>query len=208
MFYWIGGSPCSGKSTIANSLAEKYGMTVYRCDDAYYEHAKLITPENQPIFTKLTTGTADEIWLRPVDEQVREELGVYREEFPFILKDLEAFSQSETVLLEGAALLPELLAAHGIEQRRCIWIVPTEEFQNEHYAQRDWRHGVLAECSDPEQGWQNWMARDAGFAAAVAQSANSLGFRVIIVDGKTSIADNLQTVESHFRLSQKPPIAS
>lgn len=200
MFYWIGGSPCSGKTTIADRLAERYGTAIYRCDDAYFEHEKIIKPYQQPVFSKISHGTCDEIWLRPVEQQIAEELEIYREEFPFILKDLEVFPLTETVLVEGAALLPELLAARGIEQHRCIWIVPTEAFQNEHYTQRDWRHDVLATCSDPEQSWQNWMARDAGFASAVAKSAKALGFRLIVVDGSKSIAENEETVENHFGL--------
>lgn len=36
--YWIGGSPCSGKSTIAEILAEKHDFTVFKCDDFMYKH--------------------------------------------------------------------------------------------------------------------------------------------------------------------------
>lgn len=34
--YWIGGSPCSGKSTIAEILAEKHDFTVFKCDDFHF----------------------------------------------------------------------------------------------------------------------------------------------------------------------------
>ena len=197
MIYWIGGSPCSGKTTIADSLAERYGLRIYRCDDAYYVHEKLIT-EQQPVFHKLTHTTTDGVWLRPVEQQIAEELEIYREEFPFILADLEALPNDRPILAEGAALLPELLATHGITPDCCIWIVPTEEFQRHHYAQRDWRHSVLADCSNPEHGWGNWMARDAGFARAVADQATTLSFKLIVVDGSRSIAENEAVVEKHF----------
>lgn len=201
MIYWIGGSPCSGKTTIADSLAERYGLRIYRCDDAFYEHEKVIT-EQQPVFHRLTHATTDEIWLRPVEQQIAEELEIYREEFPFILADLEALPNDRPILAEGAAPLPELLVAHGIAPDRCIWIVPTEEFQRHHYAQRDWRHSVLADCSDPERGWENWMARDAGFARTVADQATTLGFRLIVVDGSHSISENEAIVEKHLGLSR------
>lgn len=203
MIYWIGGSPCSGKTTIADRLAARYGLRVYRCDDAYFEHEKLVTAEHQPVFHRLTHASCDEIWLRPVEQQIAEELEIYREEFPFILANLEALPKDRPILLEGAALLPELLVNHGVPPNRCIWIVPTEKFQRHHYAQRDWRYNVLADCSDPEQGWQNWMARDAGFASAVAQQAVSLGLELIVVDGSHSIAENEAMVEEHFGLSYR-----
>ncbi len=50
--YMIGGSPCSGKTTITNQIAGAYGFSTYRCDDAYFEHAKELTAE-QPIFSRL-----------------------------------------------------------------------------------------------------------------------------------------------------------
>lgn len=35
---WIGGSPCSGRSTMADRLAAAFGLGVFRCDDAYERH--------------------------------------------------------------------------------------------------------------------------------------------------------------------------
>jgi hypothetical protein len=198
--YWIGGSPCSGKSTITDRLAARYGWEVYRCDDYYYQHEKLITPANAPVWSSILGADCDGIWLRPVEQQIREELQIYREQFPFILTDLAQRTDERPVILEGAALLPELLAAHNIPASRCLWMVPTERFQREHYARRDWRHDVLRECSDPEQGWENWMSRDAGFARAVATDAGRLGYRVIVVDGSASLDDNERIVERHFGL--------
>ena len=32
---WIGGSPCSGKSTIAALLADRHGLRRYDCDAAF-----------------------------------------------------------------------------------------------------------------------------------------------------------------------------
>ena len=33
LIYWLGGSTCAGKSTISNVFSEKYGFTIYHCDD-------------------------------------------------------------------------------------------------------------------------------------------------------------------------------
>ena len=30
--YYIGGSPCSGKSTVAEALAARYGLTYFKAD--------------------------------------------------------------------------------------------------------------------------------------------------------------------------------
>ena len=36
--YWIGGSPCSGKSTIAEIIAKKNDLAYFKCDDFMYKH--------------------------------------------------------------------------------------------------------------------------------------------------------------------------
>jgi hypothetical protein len=199
--FWIGGSPCSGKSTVTEALAAATGYPVYRCDDAYYRHQHLVTAEAQPVYHRLRHLSVDALWMRPVDAQIAEELTLYREEFPFILADLAELTAAGPVLAEGAAQLPELLAGIGIDPHRAIWMVPTEPFQREQYARRDWRHEVLADCIDPEAAWQHWMARDAGFARAVAADAARLGYRVLTTDGSVPIPETIATVSAWLGLS-------
>jgi hypothetical protein len=138
--FWLGGSPCCGKSTIADRIAARAGMLVYRCDDAFYDHVKLVTPDTQPAFNKIASYDADGLWLRPVEQQIAEEIELYREEFRMILEDLRALPTDRPIIAEGAALMPELLAPLGIPHYKMMWVVPTGAFQRSHYEQRDWRH--------------------------------------------------------------------
>ena len=108
--YWLGGSPCAGKSSVADLLAERYGLTVYRCDDAYFRHIQICNPQDQPTLHAITSMSWDEIWMRPVDVQVTAEFEIYREEFPLILDDLRHLPEDRPILVEGAACLPELVA--------------------------------------------------------------------------------------------------
>ena len=113
--------------------------------------------------------------MRPIPKQVGDEIALYREEFPLILADLAALPSTQTVIAEGAALLPDLLDRLRVRRRRAIWIVPTERFQRDHYARRAWRHDVPAGCADKERTWRNWMERDARFAQVVAVEARMRG---------------------------------
>lgn len=206
--YWIGGSPCCGKSTIADRLSAEFGFGIYRCDDAYERHRSALDPATQPVFARLSTADCDGLWMRPVQRQISEEWELYREEIPMILADLRADLRHETtratglsaVVAEGAALLPDLIAGLNPDPSRVIWIVPTDAFQREHYSRRAWRHEVLAACSDPTAAWENWMARDAGFARAVANDAGKWDYRVIWVDGARSLDQVHQDVLDHFGL--------
>ncbi len=202
--FFIGGSPCSGKSTIARLLAERHGFTSYSCDDAWDRHMALADPARTPVLARLSSLDCDGLWMRPVSQQVAEELAVYREEFAFILNDLRALPTDQPILAEGCALLPDLLVNHGIPANRSLWIVPTPEFQLQHYAQRDWIGGIVASCTSPDQAWQNWMNRDIGFAHEVATLANAHHRTVITVDGTRPVESIYSQVANHFELPDRP----
>ena len=202
--YWIGGSPCSGKSSIVDLLATSTGststgsVTVYHCDDYFDKHLKLATPEEQPAFYRLRDMSWDDLWMRPVVEQVAHEVEIYREQFPMILADLLKLPSDKPILVEGAALLPELVVAVMSRQNQAFYLVPTPEFQWRTYKKRPWIRGILDQCRDPKQAFRNWMERDVGFGEYVAETAVTLNLPVIHVDDTHTIAENAAQVASHF----------
>lgn len=198
--FWIGGSPCAGKSSIADRLALRHDLRVYRCDDAFDEHLRRFTAEEHPIAARLIALSCDELWLRPVPTQIAEEFAFYREEFSLIRDDLRAMPEGRPVIAEGTALLPDCLDRLGVDPGRTIWIVPTEPFQRRHYAERPWRHDILRACSERARAWEQWMARDVGFAQEVAEEARRRGYRVLTVDGSRSIEEMSEIVARHFGL--------
>ncbi|MCA9921061.1 MAG: hypothetical protein KC421_01750 [Anaerolineales bacterium] len=206
--YWLGGSPCSGKSSIAQILAERYDLLVYSCDGRFNHHRSLATPTDQPALHHLGQMSWNDIWMRPVAAQVHSVIEVYREEFPMILADLRTLPSDRPILVEGAALLPELVAQQlqggqtttSATPSAGVYLIPTPAFQHKLYAQRDWIHGILAQCADPQQAFANWMARDVGFGQWVAETAVSRDFPVIHVDGNQTIAQNAVQVAAHFQL--------
>lgn len=200
MIYWLGGSPCSGKSTVAEILAKRYNLHYYRCDDAFTRHQQASSTTNQPTLHQLGTLTSDEIWLAPVAEQLQREIAIYREEFAMILADLETLPADRPILAEGAALMPELVARDSQWRTHAAWIVPTPAFQQHHYAQRAWVADVLSTCSAPEQAYANWMARDEAFAHHVTTTAEEHNLPLLQVDGTKSIEANAAWVAGQLGL--------
>jgi uridine kinase len=196
--FWLGGSPCSGKSSIAEILAEQFDLRVYKCDDYFDTHLQRTTPEDQPHFYHIGQMSWDEIWMRPIAEQVISEIAIYREQFSMILEDLQAIPDDRPILVEGAALLPDLVAPLLSRSEQAIFIIPTERFQKKMYAQRDWIQNILEQCSQPEQAFQNWMNRDVEFGRWVAETAVTHNLRVLTVNGSHSIAENAALVANHF----------
>jgi len=184
---WIGGSPCAGKSTLATRLADNHGCALYRCDEALDAHQRRMTPSAQPMMHRLTNTSWNDLWMRPIEAQIREELDFYREESPLILDDLLAFPADTPLIVEGTALLPELVAPLLTASQGAVWLVPSAAFQREHYARRPWIHDILRQCADPTRAFENWMRHDIGFADAVGCQARERQLRVIRVDGALGI---------------------
>jgi 2-phosphoglycerate kinase len=198
--YWMGGSPCSGKSSIANTLADRYGLRLFRSDDHMDQHIRQADPVRQPAMAKIARMNWEQIWMRPVSEQVADELEFYREEFDQLCAELEQFPGKAPILAEGTAWLPELLIRAGVSPARTFFLVPTATFQVQHYAQRPWARDILSECSQPQQAFQNWMDRDSRFANAVEEQARAGGMPVRRVDGTLTLPETCALIERSFDL--------
>jgi 2-phosphoglycerate kinase len=198
--YLIGGSPCSGKSTVAEIIAKKYGFHYFKVDDYLNKYMEKGKEKGKPFATKALRMSPDEIWLRNPDEQTEEEIEIYREIFEFVLEDLKNITNSDGIITEGAAFLPELVHSIGIDTNSYICIVPTKEFQYQHYKQRPWVPYILKDCSDKEQAFENWMERDAMFAIFAKHSAEKLGYKTILTDGISDINAVVKQVCNAFML--------
>ncbi len=199
--YWLGGSPCSGKSTIAELLAERYNLHYVNCDATFERHLQASDPAAQPTLHRLRTMSSDAIWLASVAKQVARVIAIYREEFPLLLAEMAALPADRPILAEGAALMPELVAQDPVRAQRSAWVVSTPAFQHHHYAARPWVADVLKDCRAPAQAFANWMARDVAFADYVATTAGAQGLPLLHVDGTQSIAENAAWVAAQFGLS-------
>lgn len=196
--YWLGGSPCSGKSTIAGLLAERHGLQLFRSDEYMDRHTRQADPTRQPVMARIAQMNWEQIWMRPVVEQVADELDFYREEFDLLRAELEQTAGGAPILAEGTAWLPELLARAGVSPARTFFLVPSETFQVRHYSQRPWAHDILSECSQPQQAFRNWMERDSRFADAVEEQARACAMPVRRVDGTHTLEETCALLESAF----------
>ncbi len=198
---WMGGSPCSGKSSIAEIISKRHDLQYYRCDDRFFTHQQLVNPVEHPAFHSLLGMSWNDIWMRPVETLIAHEFFVYEEEFGMIVADLQALPDDRPIVAEGAALIPSCVVPVLARPRQAVWVVPTRAFQLEHYRRRTWISDILGQCADPKQAFHNWMMRDAGFGQAVTEQAQAAGLRVLIVDGRRSIAQNAALIEAHFGLN-------
>lgn len=199
--YCIGGSPCSGKSTVADILARRYHLTYVKADDSMARYQALGIAQGAPVCQKLARMSADEIWMRAPDEQCREELAFYEEIFPFVIGDLRSAKGSD-IITEGAAYMPRLMRGVGFQNNRYVCLTPEKRFQIEHYKKREWVPYILKECRDKDAAFANWMDRDALFALEVQKQASDAQYLSIVNDGQIGIEHLAQTIAQAFGLSE------
>jgi len=196
--YWIGGSPCSGKSSISQILGEQFGIPIYHIDDRLPRHLQELNSEQYPALSSWLAASCNERWLKPVDLMVDEAMACYGEQWSLLADEIAAFAERDCLLVEGTALLPQLITQRINRPNQAIWIVPAAAFQREYYAKRAWVKDILQECSDPAAAFNNWMLRDSKYACRIREQAVRFGYRVLVVDGSQSLATNAEIVARHF----------
>ena len=199
--FWLGGSPCSGKSSISEILAGRFDLDVYHVDEVFETHQQDLKPAQQPTLTKWLASSCNERWMQPLDRLVEDAIACYREHFDLIINDIAAGPSGKSLLVEGTALLPREVAGILSKRSDAIWIIPTSNFQREHYAKREWARTIVEQCDHPEKAFYNWMERDIQFAQWITAEVSVLNLELLNVDGSRTIAENAEDVARHFQLS-------
>ena len=199
--YFIGGSPCSGKSTIAQALATQHRLSYFKVDDHLDRYLQQGAADGKPACAKIARMTPDQIWMRDPAIQCAEELQIYREIFDYALADLQQLDNRNGVITEGAAWLPVLAQQLCLPFNRYIAITPTKAFQVHHYRQREWVPMVLSGCTDQAAAFDRWMERDALFAAAIRQQCADCRYSSLVNAGEIPVERLTALVAALFGLS-------
>ena len=119
--YFIIGGSCSGKSTAAKHLSEKYGMYLYSTDDmrkTYYERAVI---EHQPTLCR----KIKDFYELSVDEALLYEADIAKEATPMIITDLiELSGKYKCIVCEGVYAVPIMPL---IKHNRKIYLSASDE---------------------------------------------------------------------------------
>ena len=177
-------------------LAARHGWNTYHCDDHYDAHLERAKPDS--ILSQFRGMTWLEAFTtRSLEMMIREELDANRELGLLVLEDLQ--QMDSPVIAEGMALMPEVLIK--LEPRaKAVYLIPTESFQREHYAKREWAHSLLATTDDPKAVFEKWMARDAANARTIFEQAMAFKYPLLEVNGSLSLTEVLGWVAKQFEV--------
>jgi adenylate kinase family enzyme len=195
---WIGGSTCAGKSTIADRIASRRGLSVYHVDEHEQEHAERATAAGLPGYERWLAMTLTERWaLSSVDELVADTLAMSEERLPMILDDVAG---RNPVIVEGFQVYPWLVGPLLSSPRQAIWLVCTPAFRRATHFERLHAWVTPNRTDAPERAQANRLERDDQIGDEIARRARELGLRVIEVDGSRSLDDIAAEAEAYLEV--------
>jgi len=197
---YIGGSPCSGKSTVAEKISRDYNAFYYKVDDFVDEFIVKAAEAGKPACSRIQEMTADGIWMRSPELQCSEEFLIYDEVAEYIFSAIEALDE-EFIVTEGAAFTPNVMK--NMRDAKYMTIVPTRDFQIARYIEREWISYVLEGCSNKQEAFDNWMQRDVLFAQQVRAECEKAGIPYLVNDGRRTEDETYELVKEILLLEKR-----
>jgi hypothetical protein len=193
---WLGGPPCSGKTSIARILAGRHDLRAYHSDAHTWEHHDKAVERRYPAAARTESLGPDELWLAELDALVAQPLEANEERCRLMLEDIEALPPSPLIVAEGTPLFPWLVEERLASRDHAVWLVPTPEFQRARLEERvgtEWRR-----TSDPPRALANRIEREHAVGERIERDARKRGLRVLTVDGSRDVAAMAAAVEEIF----------
>lgn len=199
--YFIIGGSCSGKTTSAKYLSEKFGMYHYSTDNmrnTYYERASI---EYQPTMCR----KINEFYDLSVDEALEYEANVIKEVTPMIVTDLiELTGKYDKIICEGvyAILITSLISFN-----KKIYLKTTDEIIQNDFFYRPLQSQILESIRNrtdiTESEKEDRIKHRLEMACGVITKFNDLfknNIKHYYRNEESTIDDMLSVIEKHFEL--------
>jgi hypothetical protein len=193
---WLGGPPCSGKTSIARLLAGRHDLRAYNSDLHTWEHHDKAVERRYPAAARWESSSPDELWLDELEPMVELSLEANEERCRLMLEDIEALPRSPLIVAEGTPLLPWLVAERLATADHAVWLIPTPEFQRARLEERprvEWDR-----TSDPARALENRIRRESVVGERIEGDAKARGFHVLRVDGSRELLAMAAAIEEIF----------
>ena len=206
--YFLVGTACGGKTTLAKELSKKYGFIHFN-DNWQEENAKvwqsIINEKYQPKSTKRRDIDWEEYFSRSVEEFLADnENDVHgdKEYIQFSIIELIKLSRNNKVIadvwIDDFGLLSEISEYNRIA---CL-IAPGDLIIRDYYKRED--HKEFTECiaslKDPEKKFETQNELFRLGVNEMIDKAEKHGFFILMRSKDSLIEDRLKLLEKHFQL--------
>lgn len=206
--YWLGGSSCAGKSTIAQLFEDELGFDIYPIDPKWFgDHLHAADPKRHPGMVKYREAF-DGLSIREIFETfsvenlIKLQINFFTEEFEMVIDDLYEFPKDKPILAEGTALFPSQVSP-VTEPHQAIWLVATETHERKIRQQRMKQDSEWNFEMDP--WFDDMITWSSKRKERTTSQAEQLGLKFIETDGIRSVQDTFDMIKSHFELESNNP---
>jgi len=200
---WLGGSTCSGKSSIAYMLAQAYNLQIYHYDKQEVDHiARSTDTERFSAINQFMAMTMDERWLRrtPI-EMADNAIKSWAQRFPHVIDDLLAMPTTAPIIAEGPGLFPQLVKPYISHPFHAIWLIASNKVIRDVRTQRP--TAIRVETSDPDRAIDNLIERDFIIARYIKDQAFDANLKTLDITFSEPIMATVERIASLFGLASE-----
>jgi len=205
--YFLVGTACGGKTTMAKELSKKHGLVHFNDnwnEDCFKVWTSIIDEKYQPNSTKRKEIVWEEYFSRSVEEFLADQNDNHGSEeyIEFSIIELIKLSKDRKVIADIWITDWDLLMEISDYSRIACLLAPGELIIRDYYARDD--HKDFTECiqslKDPEKKFetQNELFRIG--AREMAEKAEKYGVFSIMRNEESTVEGTLKILEGHFQL--------
>ncbi|UCF99958.1 MAG: hypothetical protein JSV89_10580 [Spirochaetaceae bacterium] len=207
---WIGGSACSGKSTISTRLAEGFGFIRYHGDDHIGEHIDTAAEEDSPFLYKIhEQGIMNYLgWVltQKAEKIVQVIYDIYREDLRLVSEDLLTMPADKPIVVDLFAGHPTWELRQLADPEKAIFLVSTNPFIKEGQRKRFQKGGILSQaleqCPTSVEVFMKGYVESVHMRSAdVREECEKYNLSLLITGGNMSVDEVYSAVCMHFGLS-------
>ncbi|MCL2811241.1 MAG: AAA family ATPase [Clostridia bacterium] len=199
--FLICGTPCGGKTTIAQALAEKHRLLFLDEDTLNESMSSIADPKYQPAWCSRPTDW-DVYFNRPYKEYHEWLRKCLMEQFPLSLLEITRASSNQAVVAD-LINMPVSMALELTERNRIVFLVTTPEIVVRDYLNRP-SHEPIRTCvmgtSNPEASLANLNKMLAYSTELYLNELKKTDLFYVMRDENSTIESTLTLVEKHFGL--------
>lgn len=191
--YWVVGGSGSGKTTVCQTLAKTYRLTLYDMDAHIYGayHGRF-TPNRHPVNSQWAAAPNGLAWLLDMSWA---QFGSFNkaavpEYLDLLAEDLAALPANTPVLIDGG-IVHTAVAAHALPTRQMVCLVRSGRSSAEIWCETEERLGMKAmidQLPNPVTAWQKFLAFDEQITQTIVQESRAASIAICTREESDSVA--------------------